>query len=466
MISSVNQPSSVVAVRYQQSLDFIFGRLNYERAPEAARSLQDFKLTRMEEFLAALGNPQNAVPTVHIAGSKGKGSTATMVARIAEAAGYRVGLFTSPHVDAFEERFTINGLTATAEQMISLTDRLRPVVEEFDLRSPGEGVTFFEIATAMGWMFFQENAVDLAVIEVGLGGRLDSTNVCNPLVTAITSISRDHTRLLGETLGLIAGEKAGIIKADVPVVTAVTGSEPTDVIVERARQKDAPLFRLNQEFRIENSGPQVNGGSVPACYQFDFVTGQFVLRDVKLAMSGEHQTRNAAIAIQIAALLRERGFTLTGDQIRTGLARTLCPLRVEVVDQAPLTIVDGAHNAASIVALCETLGSVPAQRRIAIFSTSRDKEVPVLLKTLDRFFDELWLTQYSNNPRTVTLSELETLAPQVLTKPWRILQNPATALSEAAATTTAEDLVCVTGSFFLAAEAKALLANGLQSLRK
>ncbi|WP_437192018.1 bifunctional folylpolyglutamate synthase/dihydrofolate synthase [Planctomicrobium sp. SH527] len=461
----MNQPSPAVAVRYQQSLDFIFGRLNYERAPEAARSLQDFKLTRMEEFLAALRNPQRSVPTVHVAGSKGKGSTATMVARIAQAAGYQVGLFTSPHVDAFEERFTINSRVPTAEQLIALTDRVRPIVAEFDRRSSGEGVTFFEIATAIGWLFFQESGVDLAVIEVGLGGRLDSTNVCNPLVTAITSISRDHTRLLGETLALIAGEKAGIIKTGVPVVTAVTDSEPANVIVERAREKNAPLFRLNQEFRIENSSPQATGGSVPACYRFDFVSGEYALRDVRLAMAGEHQTRNAAIAITVATLLREQGFVLTDDQIRAGLAATLCPLRVEVVDQTPLTIIDGAHNAASIVALCETLRSVPSERRIVIFSTSRDKEVSVLLKTLDGFFDEIWLTQYSNNPRTVTLAELEALAPQVLTKPWRILQNPAAALNEAAATTTSQDLVCVTGSFFLAAEAKAILVNGLKPLR-
>ncbi|WP_092049417.1 bifunctional folylpolyglutamate synthase/dihydrofolate synthase [Planctomicrobium piriforme] len=462
--SSVTATSPAGLDCYQQAVDFLYARLNYERTPDAAGSLQDFKLARMEELLAELGNPQLAVRTVHIAGSKGKGSTATMVARIVEAAGYRVGLFTSPHVDHFEERFTVNSQIATPQQVIALVDRLRPVVERLDQRYLAQGPTFFELATALSWLHFVEQKVDLAVMEVGLGGRLDSTNVCSPLVTAITSISRDHTRLLGDTLEAIAREKAGIIKRCVPVVTGVTAAGPAQAISEIAHSQSAPLLRLGHEIQL-HAERAVESTAEPACYQIDLdVLGRH-FRDLSLSMSGEHQTRNAAVAVTMALLLGERGFQISEAQIRAGLLAAQCPLRVEVVDRQPLTIVDAGHNAASIEALCQTLGGLSVRRKTVLFATSRDKEVDVLLSILTRHFDEIWLTRYSNNPRAVTLDELEALAPQVLTKPWRMFANPRDALETAAATVADGDLFCITGSFFLAAEAKHLLADGLRQLQ-
>lgn len=448
--------------RYQQALEFLFQRLNYEQTPDAARSLQDFKLSRMQSLLAELGNPQLSVPTVHIAGSKGKGSTATMIACIAEAAGYQVGLFTSPHVNRFEERFTINGQSPASGRVADLLERLRPTAEQVDRQSSAGRLTFFELATALSWLYFAEERVDLAVVEVGLGGRLDSTNVCSPLVSVITSISRDHTRLLGESLEAIAGEKAGIIKPGVPVVTTVAHPGAAEVIATRARECQSPLWEAERQFTLNALPLTPPPWPEPMCYRFDF-EAQIETQNVRweglqLGMPGIHQTRNAAAAAAACLLLRERGLEIPESAIRTGLQRARCPLRVEVVGREPLLIVDAAHNPASIDALCTVVENLDVTRKRAIFATSRDKETSVLLQRMDGCFDEIWLTRYLKNPRSLELEELERIAAATLTKSlWRSLPSPAEALSAARGACDPRDLLCVTGSFFLAAEVRELL---------
>lgn len=460
-LSNFQQPqtdsSAQDDARYQRALDELFGSLNYERTPDAARSLQDFRLNAMRTLLQDLGNPQEQLPTVHVAGSKGKGSTATMIARIVEAAGFRVGLFTSPHVDRFEERFTVNGMAPSRKQVADLFDRLREVIRQRRLQNPEFAPTFFEMSTALGWMSFLEQKVDLAVMEVGLGGRLDSTNVCKPSVTVITSISRDHTRLLGDTLSAIAREKAGIIKPGVPVVTHLTDAGAAQVTEEIARERGAPHYRLGHEFRHV---PHEQTGIVqtaPACYSFDFHGLKTDWTDLALSMPGEHQTRNAALAVAVSRLLAGQGWNIPEAAVRQGLKNACCPLRVEVLRRDPLLIVDAAHNPASIAALCETLKTVKAKRKIAIFGSSRDKETDVLLSLLNESMDELWLTRFTNNPRAVELPELQRLAEKLLTRPFQLFPTIREALSAVQAEASPEDLICVTGSFFLAAEAKAIL---------
>jgi dihydrofolate synthase/folylpolyglutamate synthase len=457
----VNIPSDSsfleISRRYQQSLERLIGRMNYERTPEAAESLRDFKLNRMAELLARLGNPQQQVPAVHVAGSKGKGSTATMIATIFQAAGCRVGLFTSPHIDRFEDRFMVNALAPSPAEVVALFDQIWPVCEEMDGETPGSGPSFFDLATAMGWLHFARSQVDLAVIEVGLGGRLDSTNVCRPLVSVITSISRDHVRLLGETLELIAREKAGIIKPEVPVVTGVTQPGPLAEIVQISRECHSPLFRLGQEFSIRQQPVAATALSTPAGCRFDYAGLETELCDLETGMPGEHQTRNAALAVTCALLLNQKGYTVTPQAIAAGIRQAMCSLRVEKVSESPLIIVDAAHNVASIQALCETLQPVQARRRTVIFATSRDKEPADLLALLTEHFDEIWLTRFSNNPRSTPLEELEALASQVVTKPWKAFPELRSALDAARQTAGPEDLICVTGSFFLGAEAKNLL---------
>lgn len=437
-------------------------RLNYERLPEAARSLQDFRLQRMETLLSELGNPQLAVPTVHLAGTKGKGSTATMVAQIVAAAGLRAGLFTSPHIQRFEERFTVNGRTATPGELWLLWNRLQPVLERLDNISP-PGPTFFEIMTALGWLHFQQQRVELAVMEVGLGGRLDSTNVCAPLVTAITSISRDHMRLLGDTLEAIAREKAGIIKPGIPVICGQLDAGPARVIAEVAATCQSPLLRLGTEFRLQTDPPGAPPFAEPPCYSFDYHQPDLQLRNVALAMPGEHQTRNAAVALAICAELRRRGIDLPDDSLRQGLLTARCPLRVDVRQRQPLVILDVAHNPASIAALCQTLADVRARKRIVVFGASRDKEVRVLLDLLRPRFDHFVLTKFVNNPRAVELPELEQLAQDLNLPQVQLAPDPAAALEIAQRLAGPDDLICVTGSFFLAAEAGAALDSPLQT---
>jgi len=453
----VESQSAIDDARYQRALAELYRRLNYERTPDAAHSLQDFRLHAMRTVLAELGNPQQSLATVHIAGSKGKGSTATMVARIAEAAGYRVGLFTSPHVDRFEERFTVNGVAPSRKQVADLFDRLDSICQTLGKTDPAFLPTFFETATALGWMHFLQQQVDLAVMEVGLGGRLDSTNVCNPLVTVITSISRDHTRLLGNTLALIAREKAGIIKPGIPVVTNVTDPAAAHVTAEIARQQSAPQFRLGVEFCHQPHFPKTGSPDLPAHYDFDFTGMGVHFHHLQVGMPGEHQTRNGALATAVSLLLRNHEFHLPEAAIRQGLLNAHCPLRLEVLQQAPLVIVDAAHNPASVAAFCETVRQVRAEKRLVIFASSRDKEADALLSLLNESMDEIWLTRFTNNPRAIELDELEQLARAQLTKPWKLFETPQEAITAARTLVTPRDLVCFTGSFFLAAEVKSLL---------
>ena len=231
-------------------IEFLYGRINYERVQTGSYSTRDFKLDRVRQLLAGLGDPQEAVPAIHIAGTKGKGTTAAMTAGILEAAGFRVGLFTSPHISAFEERMTVGGRMPAREDIVHLANRVAEETHRMD-QWPGQmSPTFFEITMAMGWLWFLFQNVDMVVLEVGLGGRLDATNVCRPLVCVITSISRDHTGLLGSTLAEIAAEKAGIIKPGVPVVSGVQNPEASDVIEEVCREQNAPLTVLDRDIHL------------------------------------------------------------------------------------------------------------------------------------------------------------------------------------------------------------------------
>ena len=240
---------------YQSASDFLFGRINYERTPGVPYRSRRFKLHRMRQLAARLGHPEQAFPAIHIAGTKGKGSTAAMVASVLAAAGYRIGLYTSPHLYRLEERFVVDGRPCDEETIISLLARLQPIVLELDeqARQQGDpqGPTYFEITTAAALVHFRDQQVDAAVLEVGLGGRLDSTNICLPVVTAITSISFDHTRQLGTTLAAIAREKAGIIKPGIPLITGVTQPEPFGVIEQIARDHDAELLALGRDFDFD-----------------------------------------------------------------------------------------------------------------------------------------------------------------------------------------------------------------------
>jgi dihydrofolate synthase/folylpolyglutamate synthase len=445
---------------YDAALAWLYGRINYERAIPAYRA-QNFKLERMREVLAALGDPHVGLPVVHVAGTKGKGSTSSMLAAVLQAAGYRTGLYTSPHLERTEERLSIDGHACASGDFVQLLEDLRPAIERFDEqaeRCTGAGApTFFEVMTAAAFLHFARRKVDVVVLEVGLGGRLDSTNVVAPAVSVITSISFDHTKQLGNTLAAIAGEKAGIIKPGVPVVTGVRQDEPLAVIERVAAEMQAPLYRAGREFQHAFAfSDALTADKLPrGRMQYH---GGVSLSDLELGLLGEHQAANAAVALAALERLREQGWRIGDAAIRHGLASVRCPARIEVLRTAPTVVVDTAHNVASIAALIKVLEAAHcvAQRRL-IFACSKDKDAEGMLRQLLPRFNSVVLTRFANNPRAIPPEELAALAGRVceeLAAPCECLlaPDPVAAWQLAQRQAGAEDLICITGSFFLAAE--------------
>lgn len=435
--------------------EFINSRINFERLPAGRYGLQDFKLDRMRELLARLGDPQQSLPAVHIAGTKGKGSTAAMTAAMLSANGYRVGLFTSPHLESIGERMTVDGALPTADQLREIMAIVPPVVQQLDEQGPSMRPTFFECITAIAWLHFLRREVDVVVLEVGLGGRLDATNVCRPLVTVITSISRDHQRLLGRTLTRIASEKAGIIKPGVPVLSGVTRPGPASVIRAAAARQSAPLFELDRElFWSTIEGESTQDPLTPLTIKTRSPWGS---HHVRLPLSGRHQAVNALLALSACDLLAVQGFPQDPDSRQRGLRDLHWPLRIEVLQRRPLVIVDAAHNDGSIDALIETLTRVACRCRRLIFATSRDKDTPGLLSRLNRHVDQVILTQYQGNPRSVPLDMLRSIAASCLTVPCEVAATPADAWRLVCHRADEDDLICATGSFFLASEMRAVI---------
>ncbi len=456
---------------YREALALLLQRIDYERAASHGYGEREFKLDRMHELLARIDHPHRQLPTIHITGTKGKGSTAAMVAAMLTAAGYRTGMFSSPHLDRIEERLAIDGVPCPAERFVELVECLRPAIEAMDgdarrAGPPEIGPTYFELTTALAWMHFFAEKVDAVVLEVGMGGRLDSTNVCCPSVTAITSISFDHTKQLGNTLEAIAGEKAGIIKDGVPIVSGVMADGPREVIRRVARERGAPLVELGIDFDFQYYPPDsLNRESQRPRIDYFAREQETAARQnsIELGMLGRHQGANAAVALAIIDQLRACGWNLPEAAARQGLATLQLPARVELLSQRPTVIVDGAHNVASVEALMSTLKESfdVAGRRTLIFATTRDKDVRGMLERLVPHFDRIVLTRYQSNPRGVPTEELAQLAQGLGARDYRKVATPEQAWLETSTSIGGDDLVCVCGSFFIAAEMRrAILLAG------
>ncbi|GAA4464672.1 bifunctional folylpolyglutamate synthase/dihydrofolate synthase [Novipirellula rosea] len=478
----------MTAPGYQDSLDFLYERINYERI-STTPARYPFRLRRMVELAQRIGlgdhvhanSPIPPIPLVHIAGTKGKGSTAAMVAGILSKAGYRTGLYTSPHLNELEERFQINHVPCTANEIVSLVERIRSVVEEMD-QEAGSGPTFFELTTAMAMLHFQSQACDAVILEVGLGGRLDSTNVFSSSVTAITSIGLDHQHVLGNTIAEIAAEKAGIIKPKVPVVSSVVRPEAIEVIRRTAANQNAPLYQLGETYQpgettapagesraaaVQSAGdftisiePNSDWGS-KLCYQGRTAP----LRDsheVALAMEGDHQARNAAVAIAVADLLAESGLSIPETAFASGLASLNCTARIERfnLDDGVIAIVDAAHNEDSVAALIKTINDRLPDREITIvFGTSRDKSAEPMLAALAPKAKHLVLTKYSGNPRYREPDEMLAMVPKTdcssTDRPHtHVIPDAIDACRRGRELASPGGALVICGSFFLAAEAR------------
>lgn len=444
---------------YEEALAFWFGRINYEQTGMPT-DLRAWKLERMQALLNRLGQPQKRLRIIHIAGSKGKGSTAAMLAAILQAAGYRTGLFTSPHLSHVEERVQVNGQYITPRELTQLMGEIEVACAQVEGAGHGSP-TFFEIITALGWMHFERRRVDWAVVEVGLGGRFDSTNVCLPRVAVITSISFDHVQQLGPTLAHIAGEKAGIIKPGIPVVSGVNESEPAQVIRRVAQQQQAPLYELGRDFaceyipgkytQTEVRWPRIRYYPGPTSHPWVCDGQRTKPREYELRLWGRHQAANAAVALSVVDCLRRQGVTVSEEAVARGLQAVHWPARIEVVGHAPLVVLDCAHNAASMAALVETLQTSFRWRRLlVVLACSRDKDIPGMLAELAAVTDAIYFTRYTSSPRSASPQELARLWPGPA--PCFAHDRPQDALRAACRAASPPDLICITGSVFLAGE--------------
>ena len=447
--------------RHEAATRYLYARINYERLPSIPYHQRAFKLDRMHDLLDRLGHPDRAMRIVHVAGTKGKGSTSTMIGSMLRYAGRRVGLFTSPHLSRIEERMAVNGQDCSPEQFVDLVDTLAPVIEAMDReREPidgqPDGPTYFEITTAMALLHFARCRVDAAVLEVGLGGRLDSTNVCRPEVSIITSISYDHMQQLGDTLEAIAREKAGIVKPGVPLVSGVTEPGPRDVIREVCRENGCRLLELDEDFDVAYRPPR-HVDREDSLGEIDFRDRageeESSLTAVPLGLLGQHQARNAAVALAAVGELRRQGWKIPEEAIRSGLAAARCPARVELVARRPAVIVDAAHNEASIRSLVATLQeSFTPHRKILIFATTQEKDVQGMLEAVVPCFDEIFFTRYEHNPRAIPPQDLAEQSERLTGRTGRVCSRPQQAWHLARELAHEDDLICVTGSFYIAAE--------------
>jgi dihydrofolate synthase/folylpolyglutamate synthase len=438
-------------------LEWLAARINYEQTPASGNTPAAFGLARMRQLLRGLGDPHRRCPVVHVAGTKGKGSTVTMVAAILKAAGHRVGSYTSPHVHTVEERIAVDGFPISCADLTAVFDRVIPVVEAMDRqasRRGRRGPTWFEVMTAAAFEHFAAAEVGVTVLETGLGGRLDATNICRPLVTVITSISHDHMKLLGPTIAMIAAEKAGIIKRGCPVVCGASQPSARRVIAEQARLRRAPLLQLGRDFTVHPiTIPPHDPGLGGTDFELDIPTSGEVRR-YRLALAGRHQADNAALAVITARQLARRGIPIPDAAIEQGLAKATLPARIQMISTRPLVVVDAAHNVASMKALADTLRPALARHAssVLVFSASNDKQIERMLVTVRGLFSHLVITRYLHNPRAATFDRLrDASAAAGLPRPVEAA-SPSEALRLAKSIAGTGGIVVVAGSFFLAGE--------------
>lgn len=430
---------------YREAIEYLHSLTDYEKRRIERYSPETLDLSRVERLLEMVGNPHRLYPSVHVAGTKGKGSTSAMIESVLRAAGYRTGFYTSPHLHTFRERIRIGADLISREEVVSLVEEFRPLIA----RVPG--VTTFEAITAIAFTYFARQKVDVLVAEVGLGGRLDATNVIRPEVAVITSLSLDHTYLLGNTLPEIAAEKAGIIKDGIPVVTAPQRPKALAVIEETARARQAPLTVVGRDWVWEPGPFDLKGQSFTARRVGegrDDLAGEYWI-----PLLGRHQLENAATALAALQILLDRGFRLPRAAAREGLRTVEWPGRLEILSTDPLVVVDCAHNPYSTEVLRETMREwFPGRRWVLIFGASADKDIPGMLQALLPITDHLIVTR-SDHPRSATPVELADMAASVGGGA-EIAVNIRRAFQRALTLLGPDTGILVTGSIFLVAEAR------------
>ena len=438
---------------YRSAVSYLNSAVNYERTPPPPDSDSPYSLNRMQRLLTALGNPHKEFRSAHVAGTKGKGSTVSMLARMLEASGYKVGTYMSPHVMDVRERVAINGKNISEAEFTRLMNKVIKASQSPRVSQP----TYFEIMTAIAFLYFAASEVDIAIVETGLGGRLDATNVIRPEVVGITSISLDHTQQLGSTLAEVAREKAGVFKSGVPVISSQQREEVTKVLRAVAGDAGSPLRMTGREngfsYRFESS--RATGPHIRICLN----TPSSHFEHVRSPLMGDHQAFNCAVALGMLDILKSRGFEIDERRSVEGLTRVSLPGRMEMIRTEPRVLVDGAHNASSVEALVHAIGqNVPYDSMVIIFGCHKDKDIDGMLKQIRLGADKIIFTS-TTSVRSADPFELASRFSEMSSKMCQVADDLREAMSIAERAVTREDLICITGSFYLVGRAKRLFSN-------
>ncbi|MDO8688629.1 MAG: folylpolyglutamate synthase/dihydrofolate synthase family protein [Dehalococcoidia bacterium] len=427
---------------YKGAIEYINSFTDFEKL--ASLQIEPFDLTRIERLLGVIGNPHLHGRTFHVAGTKGKGSTSAMLASVLRAEGYHTGLFTSPHLHSFRERIRVDGRPIPEKDLSSLVDRARPLVEDLHREGSMGRITTFELTTLIAFLYFDEAGADYRVIEAGLGGRLDATNVVRPLLAILTSISLDHTSVLGFSLRQVAGEKAGIIKAGSTVISAPQPPEAVEVIRQTCQERGARLVLVGQDVGWRRISAGLDGQTVHVRTK----TGDFHFR---IPLLGRFQCENAALVVASCEEARALGVVLSPRSVLQGLRQVVWPGRMQILQTRPLVLVDGAHNVNSADVLRGAVKEdLPFRRCVLVIGTSVDKDIAGIAAELAPLADTVIATR-SHHPRSAS-PEAVAEAFRACGKEVRIASDTPSAMAEALDLATPEDLVLVTGSLFVVAE--------------
>ena len=443
-----------VETAYQAALDYLYSFVDYSLTRNLRYSPETFDLKRMEALMERLGHPERQYPVIHVAGTKGKGSVSVMCASVLQVQGYRTGFYTSPHLQEYTERIQVDGQQITKEELVELVDEIKPHVASI------EQLTTFEITTALAFLYFARRGANAAVIEVGLGGRLDATNVVIPLVSVITSLSMDHMNVLGDTLALIAGEKAGIIKQGRPVVLSPQKDEARLVVERIAVERGSRLVEVGRDIHYAPISHSLDGQSFMVWNAKDqALVDDYLESDqpsvwqphlLTIPLLGYHQVENAATAYETLQIAREEGLQISEESILNGLANVHWPGRFEILQRRPTLLVDSAHNRDSALKLRLAIDDyLPGRPVVLLFGASEDKDIFGMFAELMPRVKQVIATQ-SIHPRAMDANKLVELAHQFGVRARAILPLDH-ALEKALAAAGDEAIVVATGSLFIAA---------------
>jgi len=439
-------------LNYSQAEEYLNSFTNYEQIPGISYVQPGYSLKHVEELLNRMGNPQLAARTIHIAGTKGKGSVSAMIAQVLSSSGYKTGLYTSPHFHTLRERISIDGSLISEAEFAAAMAEIKPFIESMRKDTAFRQLTYFEALTALAFAYFRKKQVDFQVLEVGLGGRLDATNVARPIICIITPISLDHTQILGNSLEEIAREKAGIIKPGCWVVLSPQPEEAASVISDICREKKAKVVQAGKDITWHKIGGDLSPQSL-------VIEGRRNNYQVSIPLSGDFQLENAASAVAALEVLGSAGFGISTADIARGLARVKWPGRFHILQEYPTVLVDGAHNVASIKRLVDNIKGYFAHKRIfLVFGTSCDKDIPGIINELVPLSPQVIVTRTAHSraaPLSTLVAEFSKRGIEL-----EIRETVTEAISRALSLADRTDLICVTGSLFVVAEALDYFSGG------